>query len=74
MRVDYRDMDSAALRGLYEQKLQELSKALLEGASWEQVQDQRFLLVELSRQLSKAGAPHTPAEQPARRNDHPTAP
>jgi hypothetical protein len=65
-------LDNTALRTLYEQKMQELSTALLEGASWEQVREQRFLLVELSRRLNRAGIQQSPAEHTTRNHQPPT--
>ena len=57
------NLDTAALKALYEKHLQELSAALLSGVDWRDtgVQDKRKLLTELSKLLDKRST-NNPAE------------
>ena len=66
MKKDWKHLDAASLKTLYERELQALHAALLSGAAWEDVQDQRHLLVELSKHLSKVAVGSNPAEHPNR--------
>jgi len=64
METNFENLDSVALKVLYEKHLQELSNALLKGAEWKDVQDKRVLLIELSKRIHRSG--NSPAEYPNR--------
>jgi len=66
MEIEWENMDRTALQALYEQQFQQLSSALLDGAKWEDVKQQRLLLTELSIFLDKRGGTANPAEHPER--------
>ncbi len=62
MEKDLGSLDSVALKTLYDKHLQELSDALLNGADWKDLQEQRFILTEISKLISKRGGTNNPAE------------
>jgi hypothetical protein len=53
MEIKWSGLDNNALKALYENKLQELNAALLRGAEWEALRDQRHEVTQLSILLSK---------------------
>lgn len=55
--------EAASLQDDYEKQQQELAKALLSGATWEEVREQRINVTKLSHMLYKALSSH-PASLP----------
>jgi hypothetical protein len=66
MEQEWRSLDAEALRSLYQQKQQEFTTALLNGADWKEVQEQRKLVTELSIALYKRVNEQNPAENNTR--------
>jgi hypothetical protein len=64
---NWRQLDTASLKILYETELKAMTDALLSGADWKDVQDKRRLLVELSKCISKASSSGNPAENATRK-------
>jgi hypothetical protein len=71
MEKEWRSLDAEALRSLYQQKQQEFTVALLNGADWKEVQEQRKLVTELSIALYKRVNEQNPAENNTRHSAHP---
>jgi hypothetical protein len=53
MEINWSELDTEALRELYEREAGNLKKALLNGSSWEDVKDQRLKVTELAIALHK---------------------
>ena len=53
MKASWSELEVEALRALFEKESMHLKTALLSGASWEEVQDQRKKVTELSIALHK---------------------
>jgi len=63
------ELDLSVLRSMYEKEKSDLNRALLNGASWEEMKDQRRLVTELSIALHKRMMRDSnPAEVPTRKN------
>ena len=67
MERELENLDATTLKSLYDRHMQALSDALLNGAAWQDVQEERNLLIKLSRLLHRSGTGH-PAEQAIRNN------
>jgi hypothetical protein len=61
MEKEWSGLNEEALKALYEKKLQELNTALLSGAPWEGLRDQRHAVTQLSILITKRQSSH-PAE------------
>jgi hypothetical protein len=68
MRSRFREVDFEALNAMYENEKQKLTDALLSGASWEEVQDQRRLVTTLAIERHKKWKLMNPAENEVRRD------
>lgn len=51
--MNWNELDTEALRDLFERESSNLKKALLNGCSWEDVKDQRLKVTELAIALHK---------------------
>ena len=67
MRSRFREVDFEALNAMYENEKQKLTDALLGGASWEEVQDQRRLVTTLAIERHKKWKLMNPAENEVRK-------
>ena len=64
MEIELSSMDAEALRNLYVKAAAELKDALLNGASWQEVQQHRKFVTQLSMALhTRIAASSNPAEQ-----------
>ena len=70
MERELENLDGATLKTLYDRHMQALSNALLSGADWKDVQEERRRLITLSKLLHRRGTSH-PAEEAIR--NYPTA-
>jgi hypothetical protein len=68
MRSRLSEFDFEALNALYENEKQKLTEALLNGSSWEEVQDQRRLVTTLAIERHKKWKLLNPAENEIRRD------
>ncbi|WP_121353642.1 hypothetical protein [Flavisolibacter nicotianae] len=66
MEDQFKKLENADLKALYEKQLQALSDALISGAEWKDVQDQRNLLIEISKRLHRGNSSSSPADYPNR--------
>jgi hypothetical protein len=69
--IELRTLDGYTLTDMYNKQLSELNKALLNGASWEDVKKQREFVTQLSMALHKTMNPlsSNPAEHPPDNKD-----
>ncbi|WP_121357708.1 hypothetical protein [Flavisolibacter nicotianae] len=67
MERELENLDVATLSALYDRHMQALSNALLNGAAWQDVQEERKRLIAISKLLHRGGMGH-PAEQAIRNN------
>ncbi|HEV7333799.1 MAG TPA: hypothetical protein VGN63_22380 [Flavisolibacter sp.] len=65
MEREWKQLDTPALKTLYETEFQALSDALLSGASWKDVQDKRERLITLTKLIYDRSL-NNPAEFPGR--------
>lgn len=65
MEQHWMQLDTPALKTLYETEFRALSDDLLSGADWKDVQDRRERLITLTKLLYER-ASHNPAEFPSR--------
>lgn len=65
MERQWKQMDTPALKALYEREFQALSRALLSGADWKDVQDKRQRLITLTKLIYDRSL-NNPAEFPGR--------
>jgi hypothetical protein len=65
MDQEWKHLDAVALKALYEREFQKLSDDLLGGRDWQDVQDRRKRLIELTKLLYERASSH-PAESPGR--------
>ena len=68
MRNRYSEVNFEAINAMYEREKQRLTEALLGGASWEEVQDQRRLVTTLAIERHKKWKLLNPAENEVRRD------
>ena len=68
MRSRFRELDFEAVNALYEGEKQRLTEALLNGASWEEVQEQRRLVTLLAIERHKKWKLINPAENEMRKD------
>jgi hypothetical protein len=68
MRSRFRELDFEAVNALYESEKYKLTEALLNGASWEEVQDQRRLVTSLAIERHKKWKLTNPAENEMRKD------
>ena len=68
MRSRFRELDFEAVNALYESEKHKLTEALLNGASWEEVQDQRRLVTSLAIERHKKWKLTNPAENELRKD------
>lgn len=72
MRKELWSLDRVQLEALYKKAANELEQRLLDGASWEEVSDQRKRVGEVLTILYKKSNPEhfgNPAEKPSRNNN-----
>ncbi|HEV7329577.1 MAG TPA: hypothetical protein VGN63_00910 [Flavisolibacter sp.] len=65
MEREWKQLDTPALKTLYETEFQALSSALLNGADWKEVQGQRQRLIALTKLIYEQSL-NNPAEFPGR--------
>ena len=70
MKSRFSEFDFEALNIMYEKEKQRLTDALLNGSSWEEVQDQRRLVTTLAIERHKKWKLINPAENEIRRDPH----
>ena len=68
MRSRFRELDFEAVNAMYENEKQKLTEALLNGASWEEVQYQRRLVTTLAIERHKKWKLINPAENELRKD------
>ena len=68
MRSRFSELDYEAVNAVYENEKQKLTEALLKGASWEDVQEQRRLVTALASERHKKWKLMNPAEKQVRRD------
>jgi hypothetical protein len=71
MDIELRTLDGSTLRAMYDKQLRELNNALLNGATWEQLQEQREFVTQLSMALHKTmnSSSSNPAENSSGNTD-----